>query len=95
MDYLEYAKTAISDLNITADDNQVEQLAEYFEQGVENEIHPTDFVGVSRDKCKCEHYKGEVERLENIVRIYSGSVKDRRNCDKVWVDTSTDTVHYE
>ena len=95
MDYLECAKVAISDLKITATVDQIEELAQYFEQGVENEIHPTDFVGKSKDKCKCEHYKGEIERLENIVRIHENSVKSRRNCDRVYVNVSSETVHYE
>ena len=97
MDYLECAKTAISDLQITATDEQAEQLAQYFEQDVENshDIESIKFEPSKNSKCKCEHYKGEIERLENIVRIYSSSVKNRRNCEKVWVDTSTDTVHYE
>jgi len=96
MNYLECAKTAIYDLKISATDDQVEQLAQYFEQDVENshDIDNIKFEPDKKSKCRCDHYKSEIERLEKIVKIYNNSVKERRNCDDVWVDIHTEKVHY-
>jgi len=93
--FLECAKTAFSDLKIEANEDQIEQVALYFEQSVENEHDICDLVFHNpKSQSKSEdYYKGEIERLERIIQTYENSVKERRNCSKVW--TENGRVFYE
>jgi hypothetical protein len=94
--FLECAEVAFADLKITATKDQIVQVAEYFEQSVENE-HDICRLHVSSPKktCKCESYKTEIKRLENFLRIHEKNVQNRRNCNNVWVDTNSETVNFE
>jgi len=97
-EFIECAEVAFSDLKIKGTQKQIEGVAEYFEQQVENGFDSrgeTSFYGNNSESCKCESLKERIKELENIISIHEKSVKYRRNCDKVWVNTQRETVNYE
>lgn len=95
--YIECAEVAFSDLKIVATQEQIELVAEYFEQHVENSFDSRgDLTNYGTPDCQnCKKLEEEIERLKRVIEVHENSVKNRRNCDKVWANVEQNVVQYE
>lgn len=82
-------------LGITATEEQAQKIAEDFTLHLEmmREVSSTPFIGGIKTCDKCNSYKSEIKRIEEVIEVYKNSVKERRNAEHVW--TENGTVMYE
>jgi hypothetical protein len=87
-EFIECAETAFSDLKITGTKEQIEGVAEYFEQQVENGFDSrgeTSFYGSNSETCKCESLKERITELENRLSNFRKEVENAGGSARIWI----------
>jgi BMFP domain-containing protein YqiC len=87
-DFIECAETAFSDLKINATQEQIEEVAQYFEQQVENSFDSrgeTAFYGNNSESCKCESLKERITELENRLADFRKQIENAGSEARVWI----------
>ena len=97
-DFLECAETAFSDLKIIATQDQIEQVAQYFEQEVENGFDSrgdTSFQSCKSDnKPSYESLETKIEELENRLSNFRKEIENCGGTAKVWIGARTREIKF-
>ncbi|MFW6130531.1 MAG: hypothetical protein ACOC56_05040 [Atribacterota bacterium] len=84
----------LDELGISATNEQIKQIVEYFLLHIEmeNELSSYQHIG-HKEKCsKCKILELEIKELESNIEVYRKSVMSRRKTDQVWIEN--DSVMY-
>ena len=78
----------ISELNISATEEQIKKIVSDFSLHIEMENELNSYQHISHEK-DCTNCKILQEKLKTITKerdIYHNSVRQRRNTDQVWIE---------
>ena len=94
-DFIECAETAFLDLKIEGTQEQIEGVAEYFEQQVENGFDSrgeTSFYGNNTESCKCESLKERIKELENRLSNFRNEIENAGGEARIWIGARTGEI---
>lgn len=88
---VEIMSEILSELGISATNEQIKQITENFSSHIEmeNELSSYQHIGHKEECIKCKRLESEIKQLERNIDIYRKSVMKRRNTDDVWIENGT------